>query len=103
VCVLYLSIITNGQGSVLLNVDAHELLIALINDISEPISQLFQGQQMASTVKCSSCDRTTIKPDDTQDISLHIEEDASLHSGTTKRVSTPLLCMQYVGCCVCWW
>jgi len=35
--------------------DAHELLIALINDISEPISQLFQGQ-MTST---------------------HIEEDAS--------------------------
>jgi len=30
--------------------DAHELLIALINDISEPIAQLFQGQ-MASTVK----------------------------------------------------
>jgi ubiquitin C-terminal hydrolase len=33
---------------------------------------------MASTVKCSSCDRITIKTDDTQDISLHIEEDASL-------------------------
>jgi len=33
---------------------------------------------MASTVKCSSCDRITIKPDNTQDISLHIEEDASL-------------------------
>jgi len=30
--------------------DAHELMIALINDISEPISQLFQGR-MASTVK----------------------------------------------------
>jgi len=57
--------------------DAHELLIALINDISEPISQLFQGQ-IASTVKCSSCDRTTIKTDNTQDISLHIEADASL-------------------------
>jgi len=57
--------------------DAHEVLIALINDISEPISQLFQGQ-MASTVKCSSCDRTTIKTDDTQDVSFHIEEDASL-------------------------
>jgi len=57
--------------------DAHELLIALINDISKPISQLFQGQ-MASTVKCSSCDRTKIKPDNTQDISFHIEENASL-------------------------
>ena len=57
--------------------DAYELLIAMINDISEPISQLFQGQ-MASTMKCSSCDRTTIKTDNTQDISLHIEEDASL-------------------------
>jgi len=57
--------------------DAHELLIALINDISEPISQLFQGQ-MASTIKCSSCDRSTTKTDYTQDISLHIEEDASL-------------------------
>jgi len=33
--------------------DAHELLITLINDISEPISQLFQGQ-MASMVRCSS-------------------------------------------------
>jgi len=56
--------------------DAHELLIALINDIIEPISQLFQGQ-MTSTIKCSSCDSTTIKTDNTQDISLHIEEDAS--------------------------
>ena len=33
---------------------------------------------MASTVKCSNCDRTIIKSDNTQDISLHIEEDASL-------------------------
>jgi len=57
--------------------DAHKLLIAMINDISEPISQLFQGQ-MASTVKCSSCDKTTIKTDNTQDISLLIEEDASI-------------------------
>jgi len=57
--------------------DAHELLIVLINDISEPISQLFQGQ-MASTVKCSSCKRITIKTDNTQDISLHIEEDVSI-------------------------
>ena len=47
--------------------DAHELLIALINDISEPISQIFQGQ-MASTVQCSRCNNTTIKTDNTQDI-----------------------------------
>jgi len=56
--------------------DAHELLIAMINDISEPISQIFQGQ-MASTVKYSRCNKTTIKTDNTQDISLHIETDAS--------------------------
>jgi len=56
--------------------DAHELLIAMINDISEPISQIFQGQ-MASTVKCSRCNKTTIKTDNTQDVSLHIETDAS--------------------------
>jgi len=52
--------------------DAHGLLIALINDISKPISQLFQGQM------ASSFDRSTTKTDKTQDISLHIEEDASL-------------------------
>jgi len=56
---------------------AHEFLIALINDVSEPISQLFQGQ-MVSTVKCSSCDRSMTKTDNTQEIFLHIEEDASL-------------------------
>ena len=56
--------------------DAHELLIALINDVSEPISQLFQGQ-MTSTIKCSGCDSTTSRTDITQDISLYIEEDAS--------------------------
>jgi len=56
--------------------DAHKLLIALINDVSEPISQLFQGQ-MTSTIKCSSCDSTTSRTNITQDISLHIEEDAS--------------------------
>jgi len=56
--------------------DAHELLIALINDVSEPISQLFQAQ-MTSTIKCSGCDSTTYRTDITQDISLHIEEDAS--------------------------
>ena len=57
--------------------DDHEFLIALINDVSEPISQLFQGQ-MVSTVKCSRCDRSTSKTDNTQDISLHIDEDANL-------------------------
>jgi len=56
--------------------DAHELLIALINDISEPISQIFQGQ-MASTVQCTHCNKTTINTDNTQDISLHIEADSS--------------------------
>jgi len=35
--------------------DVHKFLIALINDVSEPISQLFQGQ-MSSTVKCSLCE-----------------------------------------------
>ena len=57
--------------------DAHEFLITLINDVSEPISQLFQGQ-MVSTVKCSRCERSTTKTDNTQDISLHIDEDANL-------------------------
>jgi len=56
--------------------DAHELLIALINDISGPISQIFQGQ-MASTIQCSHCNKTTIETDNTQDISLHIEADSS--------------------------
>jgi len=51
-------------------------LIALINDISEPISQVFQGQ-MASTVQCSHCNKTTTTTDNTQDISLHIETDSS--------------------------
>jgi len=55
--------------------DAHELLIAMINDVSESILQIFQGQT-ASTVKCSSRNKTRIKTDNTQDISLHIEEDA---------------------------
>jgi len=32
---------------------------------------------MTSTVKCSSCDSTTIKTGNTKDISLNIEEDAS--------------------------
>jgi len=56
--------------------DAHELLIALINDISDPISQIFQGQ-MASTVQCSHCNKTTTTTDNTQDIFLHIETDSS--------------------------
>jgi len=33
---------------------------------------------MTSTIKCSGCDTTTSRTDITQDISLHIEEDASL-------------------------
>jgi len=56
--------------------DAHELLIALINDISKPISQIFQGQ-MSSTVQCSHCNKTTTTTDNTQDISLHIATDSS--------------------------
>jgi len=57
--------------------DTHVLLIAMINDISDPIAQIYQGQ-MASTVKCSSCNKTMIKTDNTQDISSHIEEDVSI-------------------------
>jgi len=38
--------------------DAHELLIAVINDIGAPILQIFQGQ-MASTVQCAYCDNVT--------------------------------------------
>ena len=60
--------------------DAHELLIALINDISEPISQIFQGQ-MASTVQCTRCNKTTINTDNTQDISLHIDSESSTSLG----------------------
>jgi len=33
---------------------------------------------MVSTVKCSRCERSTTKTDNTQDISLHIDEDANL-------------------------
>ena len=57
--------------------DAHEFLIAVINDMSESISQLFQGQ-MSSTVKCSLCERLTSSTDNTQDISLQIVEDRNL-------------------------
>jgi len=56
--------------------DAHELLIALINDISEPLSQIFQGQ-MSSTVQCSHCNKMMTTTDNTQDISLHIATDSS--------------------------
>jgi len=56
--------------------DAHELLIALINDISEPISQIFQGQ-IISTIQCTHCNKTTINTENTQDISLHIKSDSS--------------------------
>jgi len=57
--------------------DAHEFLIAIINDVSERISQLFQGQ-MSSTVKCSLCESSTISTDNTQDISLQIDKDRNL-------------------------
>jgi len=60
--------------------DAHELLIALINDISEPISQIFQGQ-MASTVQCTHCNKTMTNTENTQDISLHIDADSSTSLG----------------------
>ena len=56
--------------------DAHELLIALINDVSEPLAQIFQGQ-MSSTVQCSQCNKLTTTTDNMQDISLHINTDSS--------------------------
>jgi len=56
--------------------DAHELLIAVINDISEPVLQIFQGQ-MASTVQCAHCDNITTTTAHTQDISLHIDADSN--------------------------
>ena len=55
--------------------DGHELLIAMINVISTPISQIFQGQ-MASTVQCAHCERVTTTMAHTQDISLHVDEDS---------------------------
>jgi len=60
--------------------DAHELLIALINDISEPILQIFQGQ-MASKVQCTHCDNFTTTAVHTQDISLHIDADSNTSLG----------------------
>ena len=56
--------------------DAHELLIALINEVNAPIAQIFQGQ-MSSTVQCSHCKKLTITLDKMQDISLHICTDTS--------------------------
>jgi ubiquitin C-terminal hydrolase len=56
--------------------DAHELLIALINDVSVPLAQIFQGQ-MSSTVQCSHCNNLTTTTDNMQDISLHIATDSS--------------------------
>jgi len=53
--------------------DAHELLIAMINDMSTPILQIFQGQ-MALTVQYAHCDKVTITTAHTQDISLHVDE-----------------------------
>ena len=57
--------------------DAHKFVIAVSNDSSESISQLFQGQ-MSSTVKCSLCERLTSSTDITQDIPLQIDEDRNL-------------------------
>jgi len=54
--------------------DAHELLVALINDVREPLAQIFQGQ-MSSTI--SQCDKLTTTTDNMQDISLHINTDSS--------------------------
>ena len=60
--------------------DAHELLIAMINDTSAPILQLFQGQ-MASTVQCAHCDNVTTTTAHTQDISLHVDADCTISLG----------------------
>ena len=60
--------------------DAHELLIAMINDISAPILQIFQGQ-MASTVQCAHCDNVTTTTAHTQDISLHVDADSNTSLG----------------------
>ena len=60
--------------------DAHELLIALIHDFSEPILQIFQGQ-MASTVQCTHCYNITTATINTQDISLHIDVDSNTSLG----------------------
>ena len=65
--------------------DAHELLIAMINIISTPIFQIFQGQ-MASTVQCAHCDRVTTTMAHTQDISLHVDEDS--HASLGERLLT---------------
>ena len=62
--------------------DAHELLIAMINDISTPILQIFQGQ-MASTVQCAHCDKVTTTTAHTQDISLHVDVDSNTSLGET--------------------
>ena len=60
--------------------DAHELLIAVINDLSPPTLQIFQGQ-MASTVQCAHCNGVTTTTAHTQDISLHIEEGSHVSLG----------------------
>jgi len=60
--------------------DAHELLIAMINDISISILKIFQGQ-MASTVQCAHCDKVTTTTAHIQDISLHIDEDSHTSLG----------------------
>ena len=59
--------------------DAHELLIAMINDISTPILQILG--QMASTVQCAHCDKVTTTTAHTQDISLHVDVDFNTSLG----------------------
>jgi len=56
------------------------LLIAVINDISKPILQIFQGQ-MASTVQCALCDNIGTTTVHTQDISLHIDAESNTSLG----------------------
>ena len=78
--ILHLICYTKGEPA-----DAHELLIAMINIISTPIFQIFQGQ-MASTVQCAHCDRVTTTMAYTQDISLHVDEDS--HASLGERLLT---------------
>ena len=52
----------------------------MINDISTPILQIFQGQ-MASTVQCAHCDKVTTTTAHTQDISLHVDADSNTSLG----------------------
>jgi len=57
--------------------DVHELLIAVINDMSENTTHLFQGR-MSSTVKCSLCEHITSRTDNTQEIFIQINKNMNL-------------------------